>query len=141
MERLEFVTSEMARIAPTYCDLSDAIWQLAEPVYGEVVSADLHIVQLERAGFRIGRNVAGIATAFVAEWGEDGPVIAILGEYDALAGLSQEGGSLVPSAAEGANDNGHGCGHHLLGAASHAAAIVTARFLEATGRSGRVRFY
>lgn len=141
MERLEFVTSEMARIAPTYCDLSDAIWQLAEPVYGEVVSADLHIAQLERAGFRIRRDVAEIATAFVAEWGEGGPVIAILGEYDALAGLSQEGGSLVPRAAEGANDNGHGCGHHLLGAASHAAVIVTARFLEATGRPGRVRFY
>ena len=142
VERLAFVRSEIDRLAPTYCDLSDAIWLLAEPVYGERASAELHLQALERAGFRIARGTAGIPTAFVAEWGSAGPVIAILGEYDALAGLSQEDGALTPQpAANAQNDNGHACGHHLLGTASHAAAIATARFLEATGRPGRVRFY
>ena len=142
MDRLDFVTAEIAGSAPAYCDLSDAIWQLAEPVYGERASADLHLTRLEQAGFQIERNVAGIGTAFIAEWGDGGPVIAMLGEYDALAGLSQESGALAPMPAEKAtNGNGHGCGHHLLGTASHAAAIAAARYLQATGRPGRVRFY
>ncbi|RYY17592.1 MAG: amidohydrolase [Alphaproteobacteria bacterium] len=142
MERLAFVNDEVDRLAPGCCELSDAIWELAEPVYGELASADLHLSALVCAGFRITRGVADIPTAFIAEWGDAGPVIAMLGEYDALAGLSQEHGTLFPQpAVDAQNGNGHGCGHHLLGTASNAAAIATARFLEATGRSGRVRFY
>lgn len=142
MERTAFVEDELDRHAARYRDLSDAIWALAEPVYGETVSAELHAEALEEAGFRVTRGTAGIPTAFLAEWGDGGPVIALLGEYDALANLSQRDGALIREPVAGAaHGNGHGCGHHLLGVASHAAAVATARYLEATGRSGRVRFY
>lgn len=142
MERMAFVGDQLDRHAARYCDLSDAIWNLAEPVYGETESAALHAGALENAGFRVNRGIAGIPTAFVAEWGDDGPVVAMLGEYDALANLSQRDGALAPEPLSTAGTgNGHGCGHHLLGVASHAAAIATARFLQATGHAGRVRFY
>ena len=142
LERLAFISDEVGRNTARYQDLSDAIWALAEPVFGEQVSADLHRNALEHAGFRISNNIAGIPTAFVAEWGTEGPVIGLLGEYDALANMSQEGGALAPQPVSGSDGgNGHGCGHHLLGVASHAAAVAVARFLEATGRPGRVRFY
>ena len=142
LEHLQFVNDQVDKLTPLCRDLSDTIWQLAEPVYGEHASADLHVKALENEGFQITRGIANIPTAFIAEWGREGPVIAILGEYDALAGLSQESEALSPRpAANAQNGNGHACGHHLLGTASQAAAIATARFLEATGRSGRVRFY
>ena len=142
MERLAFVSDEVKKNEARYQDLSDAIWALAEPVFGEQVSAELHRTALEQAGFRIRGDIAGIPTAFVAEWGAEGPVVALLGEYDALANMSQQDGALTPEPASGSDGgNGHGCGHHLLGVASHAAAVAVARFLQATGRSGRVRFY
>ena len=77
---------------------------------------------LEREGFRVTQNVAGIPTALMAEAGEDGPVIAILGEYDALPGLSQEAGIAEPKPVEGQSGVGHGCGHNLLGSAAMLAA-------------------
>ena len=142
MERLAFVSDEVKRNEARYQDLSDAIWALAEPVFGERVSAELHRTALELAGFRIRNDIAGIPTAFVAEWGAEGPVVALLGEYDALANMSQQDGVLTPEPASGSDGgNGHGCGHHLLGVASHAAAVAVARFLQVTGRPGRVRFY
>ncbi|WP_321949145.1 M20 family metallopeptidase [Paraburkholderia sp. J10-1] len=137
--------------APRYTALADAIWQLAEVRYEETVSAALHIDALEAAGFRVTRGVAGIPTAFVAEYTNDSqgaatadnaPVVAILGEYDALSGLSQEAGALAcHPASDIANGNGHGCGHHLLGTAAHLAAVAAAAELKATGRPGTVRFY
>jgi aminobenzoyl-glutamate utilization protein B len=75
--------------------LADQIWSLAELRYAENASAQLHIDALQQAGFRITRDVAGIPTAFMAEWGDTGPVIALLGEYDALSGLNQQSGALV----------------------------------------------
>jgi aminobenzoyl-glutamate utilization protein B len=78
----------------------------------------------------------------VAEAGQGGPVIGILGEYDALSGMSQDAGATVcrPSP-EITNGNGHGCGHHLLGTASHFAAVAVKTYLEASGQPGTVRFY
>src|SRR3546814_9171094 len=101
----------------------------------DVCSSDLlHIAMLQEAGFRITRDAAGIPTAFVAEAGAGGPVIGILGEYDALSGLSQESGAYAcqPSS-ETANGNGHGCGHHLLGTAAHLAAVAVKDFLQSQG--------
>ncbi|GAB7003175.1 hypothetical protein JCM18899A_06460 [Nocardioides sp. AN3] len=88
------------------------------------------------------RDVAGIPTAFSAEFGSGGPVIAILGEYDALPGLSQASGvaERTPDPAS-TTGNGQGCGHHLLGAGSLLAAVPVAQRLWETGAAGRVRYY
>lgn len=122
--------------------LADQIWSLAELRYAENASAQLHIDALQQAGFRITRDVAGIPTAFMAEWGYAGPVIALLGEYDALSGLNQQSGALVctPST-DSPGLAGHGCGHHLLGTSAHFAAIALQQHLKSTGTSGRVRYY
>src|SRR5580700_11307999 len=94
-----------------FIELSDRVWGTPELNYGEFRSAAEHVAMLEREGFRITRNVAGIPTAVIGEAGEGGPVIAVLGEYDALPGLSQEAGVAEPKpVAEGGN--GHGCGHN-----------------------------
>ena len=90
------------------------------------------------AGFKITTNVAGIPTAFTAEYGTEGPVIAILGEYDALPGLSQKA---IPSKESAGKKAGHACGHHLFGTASTAAAIAVKEWLEANNKKGRIRFY
>ncbi|MEX0274131.1 MAG: amidohydrolase, partial [Flavobacteriaceae bacterium] len=90
------------------------------------------------AGFSIKNGVAGIPTAFVAEYGSGSPVIAILGEYDALPGLSQQALAEKKSAGGVA---GHACGHHLFGTASAAAAISAKDWLSATGKKGTIRFY
>lgn len=125
-----------------YTGLSDSIWNLAELRYDEHKSAELHIAMLQEAGFRITRDAAGIPTAFVAEAGAGGPVIGILGEYDALSGLSQESGAYAcQRSSETANGNGHGCGHHLLGTAAHLAAVAVKDFLQSQGLPGTVRFY
>ena len=75
-----------------FIGLSDRVWEIPELCYGEFKSCAEHTAMLEEQGFRITENVAGIPTAVMGEAGEDGPVIAILGEYDALPGLSQEAG-------------------------------------------------
>ena len=86
------------------------------------------------------KNVAGIPTAVMGESGEDGPVIAILGEYDALPGLGQEAGVAEPKPLPG-DGHGHACGHNLLGAASMLAATAVKDYLAAHGIKGRVRYY
>lgn len=136
------VAAAIDRDAPRLSAMADRIWGLAELRYGERESAALHADALEAAGFRVTRGVAGIPTAFVAEAGEGGPVIGLLGEYDALSGLNQQSGALVctPSL-ETPGLNGHGCGHHLLGAAAHLAALAVAGQLRERGLPGRVRFY
>lgn len=116
------------------------IWDWAEVGYKETQSSTLLASELEAAGFTIEKGVAGIPTAFIASFKQgDGPVIAILGEYDALPGISQEAiPSFSPIAGQGA---GHACGHHLFGAGSVSAAIAVKDWLEATGKPGEIRFY
>src|SRR5436309_13400557 len=95
---------------------------------------------LETAGFRISENVAGIATTVMGEAGDGGPVIAILGEYDALPGLSQVAGIAEPKEiARGGH--GHACGHNLLGSAALLAATAVKNYLSQSGIKGRVRYY
>lgn len=121
-------------------EVSDAIWGYSETRYEEFRSAATLCSVLEEEGFHVERNVGGIETAFVGSYGSGGPIIAILGEYDALPRLSQAAGTavkeeLVP------NGNGHGCGHHLLGTGSLAAVIAIRHILEQTGLKGTVRYY
>jgi aminobenzoyl-glutamate utilization protein B len=123
-----------------FIELSDRVWGTPELCYGEFASCAEHTAMLEAQGFRVTRDVAGIPTAVMGEAGEDGPVIAILGEYDALPGLSQEAGVAEPRPLPGPGF-GHGCGHNLLGSASLLAATAVKDYLAKNGLKGRVRYY
>ena len=114
------------------------IWDWAEVGYKEVQSSELLQKTLSDAGFRIEKGVAGIPTAFVAEYGSGGPIIGVLGEFDALPGLSQQA---IPEKQSAGGIAGHACGHHLFGTASAAAAIAVADWLKSTGNEGTIRFY
>lgn len=139
---IELIEDFIENSKDQYIQLSDEIWQYAELGYTEQKSAAAHIAFLKSAGFTVREGVAGIPTAFVAEAGSGGPVIGILGEFDALSGLSQESLALrsCPSS-EIENGNGHGCGHHLLGTSAHLAAVAVKNALERHGIEGTVRFY
>ena len=119
--------------------MSDRVWAMPETCYGEARSVEEHAAELAHQGFRITRDVADIPTAIMGEAGKGGPVIAFLGEYDALAGLSQQADLATPCPVED-GANGHGCGHNMLGAAAMLAAVAVKQWLEETGTPGRVRY-
>ena len=122
-----------------YGEVARTIWGHAELGYLEEKSSALLQAELQAAGFEVASGVAGIPTAFVATWGGGKPVIAFVGEYDALPGLSQDA---VPERRPiVAGGSGHACGHHLLGTGSLAAAIATRDWLAAEKRPGTVRYY
>jgi len=118
--------------AAELCALSDRVWETPELNYQEYRSSAEHAEMLERQEFRVSRQVAGLPTALMGEAGEGGPIVAILGEFDALPGLSQQAGVAEPRPLV-ASGNGHGCGHNLLGAASLLAATAVKDFLAAHG--------
>ena len=120
--------------------VADSIWSFAELSLQEEKSAALYCDVLEKEGFTVERGICNIPTAFSASYGSGRPVIGFLAEYDALSGLSQEGGSLTRhQCVDGGN--GHGCGHNLLGAGAFAAALGVKAFLEATKTPGTVVLY
>ena len=122
-----------------YADLAKQIWGFAEVGFQEVKSTALLQSELEGAGFKLTRGVAGMPTAFTAEYGSGKPVIAIIGEFDALPGLSQDAvPEPSPIIAGGA---GHGCGHHLFGTAAVASAIAVKEWMIANRIGGTLRFY
>ena len=115
--------------AALFCDVSRKIWEYAELSLKEFQSAALYEKVLAENGFAVTSNMGGIKTAFCGSWGHGHPVIGILGEFDALSGLSQQAGCthhapLIPGG------SGHGCGHNLLGAGSLAAAFAVKAYLE-----------
>lgn len=126
------------RLSPPFRQLSRQIWENPELGWQEQRSAALLRAQLEQAGFRT-RGFDSMPTAFVAEWGDGKPVIGILGEYDALPGLSQE--DVPERKPRVAGAPGHGCGHNLFGAASALAAVAVKERMQALGLKGTVRFY
>ncbi|RVO20339.1 M20 family metallopeptidase [Sinorhizobium meliloti] len=126
--------------SPDFCALSDRIWAMPELAFEEHRSVSEQIEMLKREGFRITKNVGGLATAFLAEYGTGGPVIGILGEYDALPTLSQVSGALEHTPIT-RGEAGHGCGHNLLGAGSALAAAALKDALAAHDISGTVRYY
>ena len=126
--------------ARAFHSLSDRIWGIPELAYTETRSVAEHAAMLREQGFRVTNEVANIPTAVVGEAGAGGPVIAILGEYDALPGLSQEAGVAAMHPLPG-NGCGHGCGHNLLGSAALLAATAVKDWLSANGLPGRVRYY
>ncbi|MGI9521083.1 MAG: M20 family metallopeptidase [Hyphomicrobiaceae bacterium] len=123
-----------------YIALSDRIFDKPEIAYTEFRSSDEHALMLEQEGFRTTREVAGIPTAVIGEAGKEGPVIAILGEFDALPGLGQQSGATEKIPVEEGGP-GHGCGHNLLGSAALLAATAIKNYLADRGLNGRVRYY
>jgi len=123
----------------SYAEVAQEIWELAEVGYMETESSAMLQHMLEDAGFEVEAGVAGIPTAFMAEWGSGGPVIGILGEFDALPGINQSRSSErdpVPGKIAG-----HACGHHLFGTGSVAAALAVKDWLERSETPGRIRVY
>ena len=119
--------------------VAQQLWDWAELGYLEQRSSLLMIEELRGEGFTIETGVADIPTAFVAEWGSGGPVIAILAEYDALPGINQA--AVATRAPVDGKAAGHACGHNLFGAGSLTAAIAVKNWLKATGTPGRIRLY
>ncbi|MBS1950113.1 MAG: Aminobenzoyl-glutamate utilization protein B [Cytophagales bacterium] len=122
-----------------YSSIAQKIWGYAEVGYQETQSSALLQQTLKDAGFTVETGIAGEPTAFIATAGSGKPVIAVLGEFDALPGVSQEAvPELKPIAGQKA---GHACGHHLFGTASAAAAIAVKNWLAANKKSGTIKFY
>lgn len=133
------VLSGVEARSPRFKQLSRQIWENPETGWNTPKSAAALKDELRAAGFRITENVAGIPAAFTAEWGSGQPVIGIIGEYDALPGLSQDAVPERKPRVEGAP--GHGCGHNLFGTASALAAVAVKDQLEAAKLGGTIRFY
>jgi len=119
--------------------LSDQVWSFAELALQEVRSSKALADYAEAQGFKVERGVAGMPTAFVASYGQGRPVIGILGEYDALPGLSQKAQSTKEALEPGAP--GHGCGHNLLGTAALSAALAIKDLMADGKLKGTIRFY
>ncbi len=132
---LSFVDSRYAQIS----ELARTIWEYAEVGYLEEKSSALLAETLRAEGFEIDMGVAGIPTAFIASYGESGPVIGLLAEFDALPGISQDAVAERSPLAD--KPAGHACGHNLFGAGSVGAAIAVKDWLERTGTPGTVRLY
>ncbi|MBM3794184.1 MAG: amidohydrolase [Acidobacteria bacterium] len=133
------VLKQMDDTAPHYGQLSRLIWEFAEVGYKETKSSALLQDELRKHGFRIEENIGNIPTAFTATWGSGAPVIALMGEYDALPELSQEDVPERKPRSVGAP--GHGCGHNLFGAAVAMAAITAKDYVEQHKLPGTIRFY
>ncbi len=123
--------------APHYTEIAQRIWSFAEVGYMEVQSSALLQRELQNAGFTVKAGLAGEPTAFVAEFGSGAPVVALLGEFDALPGLSQDAAPVRKPLISGGP--GHGCGHHLFGTASTAAAIAVKEWMVANKVKGTLR--
>jgi aminobenzoyl-glutamate utilization protein B len=120
-------------------DLANQVWGFAETALKEKKSSKVLADYAEAQGFKVERGVAGMPTAFVASFGSGKPVIVVLGEYDALPGISQKAQPTKEPVTAGAP--GHGCGHNLFGAASLGAAVAVKELIAAGKLQGTVRFY
>jgi aminobenzoyl-glutamate utilization protein B len=119
--------------------LSDEVWGFAETALLETRSSKALADYAEKQGFAVERGVAGLPTAFVATYGEGRPIIGVLGEYDALPGLSQKAQAVKEALEPGAP--GHGCGHNMLGTAALSAALAIKDMMAAGKLKGTIRFY
>jgi aminobenzoyl-glutamate utilization protein B len=133
------IISSVERHKANLIKISDEIWSLAETAFEENKSSKLLADYAEKQGFKVEQGVAEIPTAFVATYGSGKPVISVLGEFDALPGLSQKVESSKNPIIEG--ESGHGCGHNLFGAASLGAAIAIKELIESGKIQGTVKFF
>lgn len=140
MSRKEIINQLVDEKFPIFADVSDKVWDYAELCFREYKSSELQKKVLREQGFTINENIKGIPTAFIAEYGQGHPIIAILGEYDALANLDQVADSLEKESQKPGHP-GHGCGHNLLGAASMSAVTAVKDYMEQNQISGTIRYY
>jgi aminobenzoyl-glutamate utilization protein B len=137
-DAIEYLSDSL--VIKKYGIISDAIWNYAELGMQELRSSALLMKTLEEEGFKIEKGVSGMPTCFIATWGSGKPVIGILGEFDALPGLSQKALSPVEiPLVQGAP--GHGCGHNMMGAAGVAAAIAVKKSIEQNSLQGTIKFF
>lgn len=129
----------MEELKEDLCRLSDAVWDHPETNYQEFFAADAYCRILREQGFIVEQDLAGIKTAFSGTFGHGSPVIGILGEFDALPGLSQKAEEVKRKEIV-CGGPGHGCGHNLLGTGSLAAALAVKNYLE-KGHEGTVIFF
>lgn len=119
--------------------VSDKIWAAAEIAFQEKVSSQTLIDYARANGFDVEVGVAETPTAFVATYGSGKPVIGILGEFDALPGISQKTVPEKTPFKEGAA--GHGCGHNMYGTASLGAAVAIKNLIAEGKLKGTVKFF
>ena len=132
----DFVSKNQKR----FQELADKVWSTPETCYSEQNSMSAHVDELIYHGFSVTKGIANIPTAVIGEYGTGGPIIAFLGEYDALAGLSQKADVFHQDPVK-KGENGHGCGHNLLGSASMQAAVALRDWLKDSNLPGVVRYY
>ena len=170
-EYIKEISEEIGSRKEYYAEISNKIWEFAEPRFQEYKSSELLQHALKKEGFSVKSNLAGEETAFIAEYGSGKPVIGLLGEFDALPGLSQKADVIEriqvehssgsgksesqESEANNAhkkpdnNDNmqacvnncGHGCGHQLIGTGTLASAIALKNFMQKHNLKGTIRYY
>lgn len=119
--------------------LAKEIWDHPEIGLQETFASNLLSSEAEAAGFSVKRGVGQMPTAFVASWGEGKPIIGILGEYDALPGLSQQVSAEIDAVQKGGP--GHGCGHNLFGVSAFGAALALKELMIEQKLPGTIRFY
>jgi aminobenzoyl-glutamate utilization protein B len=124
---------------PRFTLISDQIWERPEPQHREFFASRTQADFLEKEGFKTTWDIGGLQTAFISEWGQGKPIIGFLGEYDALAGLSQKR-QPTPEPVE-PGGWGHACGHNLLGTGGMAATLAVKKWMEANCIPGTVRYY
>lgn len=134
-----FVIQSIDKHQQELIELSDKIWAYAETALKEYKSSKVLADYAEAQGFRVMRGVAGMPTAFIAEFGSGKPIIGIMGEYDALPGISQKAQPTKEALETGAA--GHGCGHNLFGAGSLGAALAVKELIQQGKLKGTIRFY
>ncbi len=135
----EAIIASVEKHEANLINISDAIWGLAETAFEEIQSSKILADYAESQGFKVVRGVAGEPTAFTATYGSGKPVISVLGEFDALPGLSQKTEPTKNPVQEG--NPGHGCGHNLFGAASLGAAVAIKEQIENGTLQGTVIFF
>src|SRR5262249_24856315 len=137
---LQSVLDFVAGNAPLFSGLSDVIWETPELGLHETRSSAALAELLESGGFAVQRGVDSMPTAFVAAYGDGKPAVPLLGEFDALPGLSEAGAVADPRPLVSIGP-GHGCGHNLLGTAAAAAAMAVRHAIRRGEIRGTVRFY
>jgi aminobenzoyl-glutamate utilization protein B len=135
----KMVLSAVEKHQQELIQLSDAVWGFAETAMRETQSSKVLADYAEAQGFKVTRGVAEIPTAFIAEFGSGKPIIGVLGEFDALPGLSQKAQPTKEVLAKDAP--GHGCGHNMFGAGSLGAALAIKELIAAGKLKGTIRFY
>jgi aminobenzoyl-glutamate utilization protein B len=133
------VLTRVAQHADRFGAISRQIWETPELGFHETRSSPLLQQELRTNGFAVETGVAGMPTAFTASFGSGKPVIAIMGEFDALPGLSQK--DIPTQSPVTAGAPGHACGHNLLGSASALAAVAIKEEIQARGLKGTIRYY